>query len=122
MRLHRIPRSIVSDRNVKFVSHFWVTLWKKLVTKLKFSIACHPQTDGQTKVTNRSLGALLRALIRTQAKAWDLLLHQVEFTYNRAPHKTTGLSCFKIVCRVDPLTPRDLVPRAIERKPSAEAE
>ena len=65
IRLHGVPRSIISDKDAKFLSHFWLTLWKKLVTKLKFNIACHTQTDGHTKVTNRSLGILLRALIRT---------------------------------------------------------
>ena len=46
----------------------------------------------------------------------------MEFVYNRAPHKTTSLSPFKTVYGLDPLTPRDLVPRVIEGKPSVEAD
>ncbi|NEY13663.1 hypothetical protein DDE04_09185 [Bifidobacterium pseudocatenulatum] len=42
VRMHGIPMSIVSDRDPKFLSYFWKTLWAKLGTKLLFSTACHP--------------------------------------------------------------------------------
>ncbi|KAK4394227.1 Retrovirus-related Pol polyprotein from transposon gypsy [Sesamum angolense] len=59
VRLHGMPRTIVSDRDVKFLSYFWKTLWGKLGTKLLFSTTCHPENDGQTKVVNRALATLL---------------------------------------------------------------
>jgi hypothetical protein len=55
IRLHIFPRSIVYDRDTKFVGHLWRTLWKKLGTSLSFSSVYHPQMDGQTEVVNKSL-------------------------------------------------------------------
>ena len=55
LRLHGVPKTIFSDRDVKFLSYFWKTLCAKLGIKLLFSSGYHPQTDGQTKMTNHTL-------------------------------------------------------------------
>ena len=110
VRLHGIPKSIVSDRDVKFLSHFWRVLWGKLGTKLLFSTTCHPQTDGQTEVVNRTLITLLRAIIEKNIRTWEDCLPFVEFAYNRAIHSTTHCSPFEIVYGFNPLTPIDLLP------------
>lgn len=64
VRLHGLPKTIVIDGDVKFVSYFWKTLWAKLGTRLKYSSAFHSQTGSQTEVVNCSLGNLLRGLVR----------------------------------------------------------
>jgi len=83
IRLHCLPKTIVSDRDAKFLSHFRRTLWSRLGTKLCFSTSCHPQTDGQTEVVNRSLSTLLRVLLKGNHKSWDEYLPHIEFAYNR---------------------------------------
>jgi hypothetical protein len=74
IRLHGLPRSIVSDGDTKFIGHFWRTLWNKLGNKFSFSSDYHPQTDGQTEVVNRSLGDLLRSLVTEHHSQWDNIL------------------------------------------------
>ena len=46
VRLHGVPKSIVSDRDAKFMSYLWKTLMAKFGMKLLFSSSSHPQTDG----------------------------------------------------------------------------
>lgn len=110
VKLHGIPRTIVSDRDAKFLSHFWRILWGKLGTKLLFSTSCHPQTDGQTEVVNRTLGNMLRAVLKGKLTSWEDYLPIVEFAYNRTFHSSTGKTPFEVVYGFNPLTPLDLLP------------
>ena len=109
VRLHGMPSTIISDRDAKFLSHFWRTLWNKLGTKLLFSTTCHPQTDGQTEVVNHTLGTMLRAVLKKNLKAWEECLPHVEFAYNRATHSTTKVSPFQVVYGFNPLAPIDIL-------------
>ena len=109
VRLHGVPRTIVSDRDNKFLSSFWNTLWRLLGTKLCFSTSHHPQTDGQTEVTNKTLGSILRTLVSKNLRDWDLKLSHAEFSYNKNPSCSTKYSPFECVYGVNPLLPLTLI-------------
>jgi transposase InsO family protein len=63
IRLHGVPKSIVSDRDSIFVSKFWESLHSALGTTLSLSVAFHPQTDGQSEWTIQTLEDMLRACV-----------------------------------------------------------
>ena len=110
VRLHGLPKSIVSDRDVRFTSHFWRTLWSMLGTKLKFLTAYHLQTDGQTEVVNWSLGNLLQSLVGDNLTTWDLVIPRAKFAYNASANCTTGMSPLEVAHGLVPRKPLDLVP------------
>ena len=107
-KLHGLPLSIVSDRDTRFLGHFWRSLWKLLGTSLDMSSAYHLQTDGQTEVTNRSLGNLLRCLVGDNIKSWDSKLGQAEFAHNHAFNRSLGFCPFQVVYGLIPRAPLDL--------------
>ena len=94
-RLHGLPNEIVSDRDPKFTGHFWRTLCDSLQVKLSMSTAYHPQSDGQTERTNRTLEQYLRNYVNYKQDDWDALLVTAEFAYNNAVHTSTGMSPFQ---------------------------
>nr|CAD39388.2 OSJNBb0016B03.9 [Oryza sativa Japonica Group] len=82
--LHGVPKKIVSDRGSQFTSHFWKKLQEELGTRLNFSTAYHPQTDGQTERLNQILEDMLRACVLDFGKTWDKSLPYAEFSYNNS--------------------------------------
>lgn len=102
VKLHGIPKSIVSDRDPIFVSSFWRELWRLSGTKLCMSSAYHPQTDGQTEVVNRIIEQFLRCFVADRPKQWSHLLHWAEYWYNTTFHCSIGMTPFKATFGRDP--------------------
>lgn len=108
--LHGLQRTIVSDRDVKFLSNFWCTLWKKLGIKIIFVTVAHPQTNRQTEMVNRTLTSLLCIVIQNNLTQWEKCLLHIEFEYNRFVHSTPLFSPFEVVYGFNPLSPLDILP------------
>ncbi|KAE9014968.1 hypothetical protein PR002_g14076 [Phytophthora rubi] len=92
-RHHGLPESIVSDRDPRFTSAFWSSLFQLLGTKLSMSTAAHPETDGQTERVNRVLEDVLRSYA-TSFASWSSFLPLAEFALNNAEHASTGVTPF----------------------------
>jgi transposase InsO family protein len=58
-KLHRLPKSIISDQDTKWTSEFWDGLCSLLGIKKRISISFHPQTDGQMERVNQTLETYL---------------------------------------------------------------
>ena len=92
VRLHGVPVSIVSDRDPRFTSRFWESLQRALGTKLHFSTAFHPQTDGQSERTIQTLEDMLRACVLEFQGSWDQYIALMEFAYNNHYHSSIGMA------------------------------
>jgi hypothetical protein len=95
VKLHGVPSRIVSDRGTQFTSRFWKSLHKAMGTKLDFSSAYHPQTDGQTERVNQIMEDMLRACVLTYGKDWEQSLPYAEFSYNNGYQASLGMSPFE---------------------------
>jgi hypothetical protein len=121
VRIHGIPKTFVLDRDTKFLSYFWKTLWAKLGTKLLFSTTCHPQIDGQMEVVNHTLSTMLIAVLKKNLKMWEDCLPHMEFAYNKAVHSTTNVCPFEVVYGFKPHTPIDLLSLPLKQQVNLDA-
>ncbi|MBW0483409.1 hypothetical protein O181_023124 [Austropuccinia psidii MF-1] len=76
-----VLKIIISDRDPKFTSEFWTNLYDMLSTKLSFSTAYHPQTDGLAERMIQTMQDIFRSQHSTTGrtpalvgKGWNPLL------------------------------------------------
>lgn len=102
VKLDGVPLTIVSDRDKIFTSAFWKDLFAALDTKLLFSTAYHPQTDGQTERVNQCLEMYLRCTVQESPRKWRAQLPHAEFWYNTNFHSSLGCSPFRALYGREP--------------------
>ncbi|KAL5760844.1 hypothetical protein ACOSQ2_019682 [Xanthoceras sorbifolium] len=97
VRLHRVPISIISDRDPRFTSRFWGKLQEALGTRLNFSTAFHPQTDGQSERVIQVLEDMLRSCVIDFEGSWDRHIPLVEFVYNNSFQSSIGMAPYEVL-------------------------
>jgi len=95
MRLHDIPKKIVSNIDVKFTSRFWKELYVSLGIELVFSTTYHLWIDGQTERVYTILADMLRMYVMHQKRRWEEYLPLVEFAYNNGYQESLRMSLFE---------------------------
>jgi hypothetical protein len=95
VRLHGVPKTILSDRGTQFIAFFWSQVHESLGTKLMHSSSYHPQTDGQTERVNQIVEDMLRACVIHFEKSWDKCLSLVEFAYNNSYQASLKMAPFE---------------------------
>lgn len=107
VKYHGLPRSIISDWDPIFMSHFWREFFKLSGTQLNMSSSYHPQTDSQSEVTNRCLEQYLRCFASQQPRKWCSFLPWAEYWYNTTYHISIGMTPFlALYGRNPPMVPR----------------
>ena len=93
--MHGTPVSIVSDLDSQFISIFWQTFQNSMGTRLRFSTAYHPQTDGQSERIIQTLEDLLRDSVMDFGSDWDEHPTLCEFEYNNNYHSSIEMASFE---------------------------
>ena len=101
VRLHGIPLSIVSDRDPRLSSRFWKELQSAFGMRLNFSIAFHPQTDGQPERVIKVLEDMLRGYVLDFTGSWDRYIQLMEFAYNNSYQSSIGMAPMKLCMEED---------------------
>jgi hypothetical protein len=105
VRLHGVPRVLISDRDTRFRALFFREVVEALQIQHGFSTAYHPQTDGQTENVNGVVEDYLRHYVNTHQNNWEAMLPMAEFAYNNAYHTATESTPFLLNYGIEPLTP-----------------
>jgi len=109
VRLHGVPTVIVSDRDSRFTGSFWTAWTQSLGIQRSMSSAYHPQTDGQSERTHRTIEEMLRNYTSEQHDDWDCYLDALELAFNNTKQVSTGFSPFFLNYGSHPSVPGSLL-------------
>ena len=103
------PMRLHSDQGTNFESTLFAEMCQRLHIAKSRTLAYNPRSNGSVERVNRTILAILRALVADQPKRWDQLLPQALFAYNTTPHRSTGVSPFLLVHGDEARLPVELI-------------
>ncbi|GBG69713.1 hypothetical protein CBR_g4544 [Chara braunii] len=104
-----LPRSIISDRDVRFTSELWKAAATEQGTQLQMTYGNHPEANGQAEQLNRAVQHLLRQYMKPNQVDWDEKLALIASLYNNAVHSATGVSPNSLLLTFKPRLPLDFL-------------
>ena len=105
-----IPTSVIHDRDPRFTSDFWQSLWKLLGSRAIATSAHHPQADGQTERMNRTIGQILRAhLLADDQEHWPNYVAVTEMAINSTVNASIQKAPFEVLYGENIPLPIDLL-------------
>jgi hypothetical protein len=96
------PSTIISDRDKTWTSRFWKAIMERISTQFHMTTAFHPQADGRSKRTNKTVGQILRTYTAKRQSRWLEALPAAEFAINSAINVATGVSPMELVFGTQP--------------------
>ncbi|GKE36683.1 reverse transcriptase domain-containing protein [Tanacetum coccineum] len=92
-----VPKALISDRGTHFCNSQMEKALLKYGVTHKISTAYHPQTNGQTEVTNRAIKRILERSVGYNPKEWSKKLNDALWAFRTAYKTPTGCTPFRMV-------------------------
>lgn len=97
-----LPLEIISDRDKLFVSQFWQSLHQLTGVKLKLSSSFHPESDGASECTNKTVIQCIRFAVERDQMGWTRTLPKIRFDIMNTVNRSTGFTPFQLRFRKSP--------------------
>jgi len=117
-----LPSDIVCDQDKLFVSRFWRALMKLTGVKLKMSSAYHPETDGSSKHSNKTVNQMLRFHVNRNQKGWVHALPRICFQIMNTVNPSMKFLHFQLHLGRSPRIIPPIIPHSLSTELCASAE
>ena len=106
---HGVPSEIISYGGAQFGNQFWAEVCRQLGIQRCMSNAYHPQSDGQTERTNRTITEMVRNYVTpASCGRWPEHLPWIEYAYNNSYQEAVKTTPFFLSYGQHPRGPTSL--------------